>query len=81
MPKYIDYISKMAETISIKKVYDELKDVERKMVTRKEMRSLIDTISMMGNPETMKQIAESMHDIENGRVKEVNSAKDLINEI
>jgi len=75
------HIPKMAETISIKKVYDELKNVERNMVTKKEIQSLIDTIGVMGNPETMKQIAESMQDIEHGRAKEVNSAKDLVNEL
>ncbi len=71
----------MAETISIKRVYAELKKMESKMVTKKEMQSLIDTIGIMGNPATMKQIAESMEDIKHSRVKEVSSVKDLINEM
>lgn len=71
----------MAEAISIKKVYDELKKIEKEMVTKKEITSLIDTIEIMGNPETMKQIAESMDDIKQGKVREVNSVKDLMSEM
>ena len=71
----------MANAISIKRVYDELKKMEKEMVTKKEMQSLIDTVGIMGNPKTMKQIAESMEDIKHGRVKEVNSVKDLMSEM
>ncbi|MBU0628729.1 MAG: hypothetical protein KKC75_06050 [Nanoarchaeota archaeon] len=71
----------MAETISIKQVYDEVKKMEKDMVTKKEMMSLIDTIGIMGNPETMNQVAESMEDIKKGRVKEVSSVKDLMSEM
>lgn len=71
----------MAEAISIKKVYDELKKMEKDMVTKKEMESLTDTIGIIGNPETMKQIAGSMEDIKHGRVKEVSSVKDLLSEM
>ena len=67
----------MADAISIKQVYDELKNMEKKMVTKKDMDSLIDTIGIMSNPETMKQIAESMQDIKHGKVKEVSSVKDM----
>lgn len=71
----------MADTISIKRVYDELKKMEKEMVTKKEMQSLIDTVSIMSNPDTMKQIALSMEDIKEGSVKEVNSVKDLMSEM
>lgn len=71
----------MAETIAIKRIYDELKKIERAMVTKQEIASLIDTMGILGNPETMKQIAGSMGDIREGRVKEVNSVRDLMNEI
>lgn len=71
----------MAEAISIKQVYDELKNIEKKMITKKEIESLIETIGIMGNPETMKQVAESMEDIKKGRVKDVSSVKDLMSEM
>lgn len=71
----------MTGAISIKQVYNELKKIEKEMVTKKEIDSLIDTIGVMGNPETMKQIAESMSDIRRGKVKEINSVKDLLSEM
>ena len=69
----------MAETISLKQVYNELKRIEKRMVTKKEIDSLIDTVGIMGNPETLKQISGSMEDIKHGRVKEVHSVRDLLN--
>jgi len=71
----------MTEAVSIKKVYDELKRIEQEMATKKEIEILTDTISIMSNPETMKQIAGSLKDIEKGRTKEINSVKDLIKEM
>ena len=49
------------------------------MAAKKEIDSLIDTVGIMGNPETLKQISESMEDIKRGRVREVHSVKDLLN--
>lgn len=71
----------MTEAISTRQIYEELKKIEKKMATKKEIESLIETMSVMSNPDTMKQIAESMGDIKQGRVKEVGSVKDLIKEI
>ena len=71
----------MAETITIKKVYNELKKIEKSMVTKKEIESLKDTIEIMGNPDTIRQIADSMQDIKQGKVKEVNSVKDLVRDM
>ena len=71
----------MAETITIKKVYNELKKIEKSMVTKKEIESLKDTIEIMGNPDTIRQIADSMQDIKQGKVKEVYSVKDLLRDM
>lgn len=71
----------MAETITIKKVYDELKKIEKSMATKKEIESLKDTIEIMGNPETIKQISDSMQDIKQGKVKEIYSVKDLLRDM
>lgn len=71
----------MAEMISIKQVYDELKKIEKEMVTKKEIELLVDTMGIMNNPETMKQIAGSIEDIKQGRIKEVNSIGDLMSEM
>ena len=48
---------------------------------KKDIQLLTDTLGIMNNPETMKQIAESMEDINQGKVKDVNSVKDLISEM
>ena len=77
----IPNISTMAESASMKKVYEELKKIEENMITKNEIEALIDTIEIIGNPETLKQIADSMMDIKNGRVKEVNSVKDILSEL
>ena len=71
----------MAETISLTQVYDELKKIEKTMVTKKEIDSLIDTINIMGNPETLNQISSSLEDIKQGKVKRVNSVKDMLSEM
>ena len=67
----------MPETITIGKVYDELKVIERKMVTKDEMERIIDTIEILSNPDTMEQIRQSEDDIGSGRIKEVKSVCDI----
>ena len=67
----------MPETITIGKVYDELKTIERKMVTKEEMKRIIDTIEILSNPDTMDQIRQSEEDIKSGRIKEVKSVRAL----
>ena len=57
----------MAETVSMKQIYNELKKIERTMVTKQEMDVFRETIGVLGNPKTMRQIADSMDDIAHGR--------------
>ncbi len=65
----------------MKQIYEELKKIEKKMATKEEVESLTETIEVLGNPETMRQIADSMADIKRGRVKEITSVRDMINEM
>lgn len=67
----------MTETITINKVYDELKVIERKMVTKEEMEQILETMEILSNPDTMAQIRQSEEDIKSGKVKEVKSARDI----
>ncbi len=71
----------MPETITIQTVYEELKKIEKHMVTKKEIESLTETLAVLNNPETMQQLASSKKDIEEGRVTVVRSAKDLLDEM
>ena len=71
----------MAEAITLKQVFDELKEIERKMITKEEIEALVDTMEIMGNQHTMKQIAQSEEDIKHGRVKAIYAVKDMLSEI
>ncbi|HLC55522.1 MAG TPA: hypothetical protein VJJ75_03220 [Candidatus Nanoarchaeia archaeon] len=67
----------MPEAITIEKVYNELKLIERNMVTKEEMERIVDTIEILSNPDTMEQIIRGEEDIKNGRVKGVKSVRDI----
>lgn len=68
-------------TTTIQQVFDELKKIESKMVTKEDMEALVDSIEILSNPETMQQLEASEADIKAGRVKEVNSVQDMLNEL
>lgn len=68
------------ETITVKDVFAELKKIEQKMATKEDVEALVETIEILGNKDTMRQIAESMDDIKHGRVKTVHSVKDMLDE-
>ena len=66
---------------SYKEVYEALKRVEEKMVTREDLEALVDSVEMLSNPKTMDAIRKSDRDIKTGRVKEVTSVEDLLAEL
>ena len=70
----------MTETITIEKVFTELKKIEKNMVTKKELETFKDTIEIISNPKTMRQIADSEEDIKQGRTKIIHSVSDLLSE-
>ena len=67
----------MEQTVDLKKVYNELKKIKSTMITKKEMNSFLETISIVSNEDTMKQIQNSEQDIKVGKIREVNSSNDL----
>ncbi len=67
-------------TVTMEKIYEELKRIEDNMVTKRDLESLRDTIEILSNPDTMKQISESLDDIQKGKVKKISSVKDLLSE-
>ncbi len=71
----------MTESISIEDVYQELKSIERKMVTREDLDALIDSVEILSNPKTMEALRKSDLDIKEGRVKEVSSVEELLSEL
>jgi antitoxin YefM len=71
----------MPELVTIQDVYETLKRIEEKMVTREEVEALIDSVEILNNPKTMEALQKSDQDIEAGRVKEVTSVKELLDEL
>jgi antitoxin YefM len=71
----------MGDTVTIDDVYQELKRLEEKMVTREDIEALIDSIEILSNPETMEALHKSDRDIKAGRVKEVTSVEDMLGEL
>jgi len=63
--------------ISLGKVYESLLKIEKSMVTRSEMYRFIETIEILSNSDTMKQIVESERDFKAGRIREINSVEDI----
>ena len=71
----------MHEAVTIQDVYEALKRVEEKMVTREDPETLVDSVEMLSNPKTMEALRKSDQDIKAGRVKEVTSVEDLLAEL
>ncbi len=74
-------LENMAGSITIEDVYQELKTIERKMVTHEDLEALIDSVEILSNPETMEALRKSDLDIKEGRVKKVSSLEDLLSEL
>lgn len=74
-------LKNMADSVTIDDVYQGLKRLEEKMVTREDIDALLDSIEIINNPKTMEKLRKSDRDIKEGRVKEVTSVKDLLGEI
>ena len=77
----MDNSIEVMETITVNDVFAELKKIEQKMATKEDIESLTYTIEIMSNPDTMRQIVDSMSDIQEGKVKEVHSVKDMLDEM
>lgn len=67
----------MEKSINISDVYEKLKEIERTMATKKELAQAFETICVLSNEETMKQIDSSASDIERGKFRQISSIEDL----
>ena len=68
----------MSETITLTQVYSEIKKMEKQMVTRHELVGILETMDILSNPNTMRQLRQSEEDIRMGRTRPVKSVKDLL---
>ena len=71
----------MLETVTLKDVYRELREIKQRMVSKEEVQQLLETIEILHNPQTMRQIRASEEDIRAGRTKLVRGMKDLLAEL
>jgi PHD/YefM family antitoxin component YafN of YafNO toxin-antitoxin module len=71
----------MPESVTIQDLYEAIKRIEQKMVTKEDLDSLIDSVEILNNPKTMDALRRSEEDIKEGRVKEVTSVEDLLAEL
>jgi hypothetical protein len=71
----------MPESVTIQDLYEAIKRIERRMVTKEDLDSLIDSVGILSNPKTMDALRKSETDIKEGRVKEVTSVADLLVEL
>ena len=67
----------MATSVTLSRIYEELKVIEQNMVTKEEISSALETIEIMANEHTMEQIKRSEEDIKTGRIKEIKSVRDI----
>ena len=71
----------MPELVTIQDVYEALKRIEEKMVTREDVEALIDSIEILSNPKIMEALHKSDENIRAGCVKEITSVKELLREL
>ena len=71
----------MSPGVTIDEVYQEIKKIQETMVRREDIEPIVDTIEILSNPETMEIIKRSESDIAAGRVKEISSVDDLLDEM
>ena len=68
----------MANTITLNGLQEEIKNMKKMMVTKAELESWLETIAIMSNEETMKQIEASEQDVKDGRFTEITSIYELL---
>jgi len=68
----------MPATITVNDVYNELRKIEKRMITKEQLDMAIETIAILSNPNTIKQIKNSNSDIKSKKIKEIKSVKDLL---
>lgn len=69
--------SYMENIIRLEDVYRELKKIEQSMITKAEINSMMETIAILSNKDTMEQIMDSEKNIKAGKVKKISSINDL----
>tara|TARA_Y100000310_G_scaffold345693_1_gene468376 strand:+ start:26061 stop:26264 length:204 start_codon:yes stop_codon:yes gene_type:complete len=67
----------MEESINLVDLYNELKKIEKSMVTKEELNQVMETITVLSNEDTVEQINLSNDDIREGRIREISSVAEI----
>ena len=67
--------------VTMESIYEELKRIEEVMATREDIEALTDSWEILQDPETMKHIQDSEKVIAEGKVKEITSVQDMLDEL
>lgn len=59
-------------------ILEKLRKIEMSMVTRERVNEVVESIVVMSNEDTMRQIEDSERDFEDGNCFEVNGVGDLL---
>lgn len=70
----------MANGASIQDIYREVLEIKQHMISKEELAGLLETLEILRNPETMRQIRESEENIREGKIKPVRGVKDILDE-
>ncbi|HLC84178.1 MAG TPA: hypothetical protein VJH22_00100 [Candidatus Nanoarchaeia archaeon] len=71
----------MTQAITLKDIYEELREIKEKMVSKDELARILETADILQNPDTLRQIRSSEDDSRLGRTKAIKGVKDLIAEL
>ena len=71
----------MHESVTIQDVYEALKRLEEKMVTREDIEALVGSVEILSNPKTMEALRKSEEDIKAGRIKAITCVEDMLIEM
>ncbi|MAG01723.1 hypothetical protein CMI42_00120 [Candidatus Pacearchaeota archaeon] len=67
----------METQISDEEIVDQLRKIEETMVTKEELKQVMETIAVLSNSDTLDQIKKSEEDVREGRVHKINSVLDI----
>jgi len=68
----------MAETVTLQKVFHEIREIKKTMVSKEEIENLLETWEILHDPETVRQLRAAEQDIKAGRTRPVRNVKDIL---
>ncbi len=65
--------------IKLEDIYKELRRIENRMATKREMESLTDTLEILSNPKLLKEVMAGKEAIKKGKVRSLDDVKKELN--